>query len=291
MNEQYVAQAMDELFLDEDEDAQAMHKQYVAQAKNVVNIRDILNLQKCFEDADVDHSGDLDVDEFVAAFRNVTSTSMFRYPLSLSSSSSSYYYLSALSFLPPPPPFPPLCLPYSTNTSTFRGKSDTQLQQLFMRIDVDANGTMSWKEFLEYMILGQKNSQNADTHGGDDKKGSSASGGGGGGGNGLVEDNPYQVPTHSHSLSPLDFPAPPLLPSSVLCVRPETNTTRQSPPTDPFLTPYPPPDQPRGHRGVCAAPLKVNPPHLRAAAAKGLRCEGVRQRGRGRCREQLGRQR
>ena len=70
-----------------------------------------------------------------------------------------------------------------------------------MRIDVDANGTMSWKEFLEYMILGQKNSQNADTHGGDDEKGGSASGGGGGGGNGLVEDNPYQVPTLSHSLS------------------------------------------------------------------------------------------
>jgi len=76
-------------------------------ASEKINLQHIMELREAFEAADTDKGGELEKDEFIAAFGGVLG----------------------------------------------KGMTDKQLNQLFMKIDADAGGSVDWHEFMNYMLL------------------------------------------------------------------------------------------------------------------------------------------
>lgn len=80
------------------------YQEYKVRSLTSLSLTDLCMLQIAFEKADEDHSGELDTDEFVAAFLPLLATDA----------------------------------------------GDVSL--LFMRIDANCDGTVSWEEFLTYIL-------------------------------------------------------------------------------------------------------------------------------------------
>lgn len=96
-----------------------------------INLDVLKRLKSAFHQADKDGGGDLDIEEFVAAFANVAKEHREGASLADEGGDPSS----------------------SASTEAEAENNDAKLRQLFTRIDANADGTVDWNEFSTYVLL------------------------------------------------------------------------------------------------------------------------------------------